>query len=324
VSGLTSARAVEVLDPGLLTLVQDLGRPGWAHVGVGRSGAADAGALRAANLGVGNDDAAAGLEVLLGGLRLRALADVDVALAGAHAPVTVERATGERATATRVADGLVAGGRPGGGPGTRRLGLRAGDVLVLGPPERGLRTYVAFAGGLAVEPVLGSRASDRLGGIGPAPLAAGDVLPVGQPVTSTGAADERAVPGGDVPAPDDDVPVLRVELGPHAHWFTPRWPGVLCAPEGYVVAPSSDRVATRLEGPPVPRTGDAVGRELAPVGLVPGAVQVPPDGLPVVFGVDHPVTGGYPVPAVVRSSDVDLLAQLRPGDPVRFALALPR
>ncbi|UJP39944.1 5-oxoprolinase subunit C family protein [Cellulomonas palmilytica] len=304
-----TARAVAVVDPGLLTLVQDLGRPGWAHVGVGRAGAADAAALRRANRAVGNDDGAAGLEVLLGGLRVRALAAVDVALAGAYVAVTVERAGGavER-------------------DGARRVRLGAGDVLALGRPERGLRTYVAFAGGLAVEPVLGSRASDRLGGIGPAPVAAGDVLPVGPPppgpppagLPPTWPADEP-----DAPADDQrDVPVLRVEIGPHAHWFTPRWPGVLCAPEGYVVAPSSDRVAVRLDGPQIPRTAQALGRELAPVGLVPGAVQVPPDGRPVVFGVDHPVTGGYPVLAVVRSSDLDLLAQVRPGDVVRLALAL--
>ncbi len=303
-----SPRAVEVLDPGLTTLVQDAGRPGWAHVGVGRSGAADVGAWRAANRAVGNDEDAAALEVLMGGLRLRALAEVEVAVAGARVAVTVDGAEPSPGAA-----------RQTGAATTLRLSV--GNVLVLGRPERGLRTYVAVRGGIDVPPVLGSRAGDRLGGIGPAPLAAGDVLPVGDAHTPRG----DQLPDGsppDDPALDDAV--LRVEPGPHAHWFEPRWPGVLCAPEGFVVAPSSDRVAVRLEGPPILRTPRAQGRELAPIGLVPGAVQVPPDGRPVVFGVDHPVTGGYPVLAVVRSSDLDLLAQVRPGDVVRLALALPR
>ena len=304
-------RALEVLDPGLSTLVQDAGRPGWAHVGVGRSGAADRAAWREANRAVGNDDGAAALEVLLGGVRLRALADLEVALAGARVGVAVEPQG-----ATPGAGSVV---EPGGG----RLLLAAGSVLVLARPERGVRTYVAVRGGLDLAPVLGSRASDRLGGIGPAPLAAGDVIPVGR--ATAGQQDET----GDGSAPrasdDEDVDVvLRIEPGPHEQWFEPRWPAVLCAPEGFVVAPSSDRVAVRLEGAQVARTRAAHGRELAPVGLVHGAVQVPPDGRPVVFGVDHPVTGGYPVLAVVRSSDLDLLGQVRPGDVVRLALSLPR
>lgn len=308
-------RALEVLDPGLATFVQDAGRPGWAHVGVGRSGAADAGAWRAANRAVGNDEGAAALEVLMGGVRLRALAEVEVAVAGARVAVTVERAAVQDSGGARAADGRDAA------RDVTAVRLGAGDVLVLGRPERGLRTYVAVRGGIDVPPVLGSRASDRLGGIGPAPLAAGDVLPVGR------AGAGRPADGGSTRAePSDgaDDVVLRVEPGPHAHWFEPRWPGVLCAPEGFVVAPSSDRVAVRLDGPSILRTPQAHARELAPIGLVPGAVQVPPDGRPVVFGVDHPVTGGYPVLAVVRSSDLDLLAQVRPGDVVRLVLALPQ
>ncbi|WP_444664723.1 biotin-dependent carboxyltransferase family protein [Cellulomonas sp. CW35] len=301
--------ALEVLDPGLLTLVQDRGRPGWAHVGVGRSGAADAGALRAANRRVGNDDDAAGLEVLLGGLRVRAVGDVLVSVGGAVVDLRVD-------------------GRPVGPD----LLLRDGAELLLGRPERGLRTYVAVGGGVAVDPVLGSRASDRLGGLGPAPLAAGDLLPVGAPAgalstdgTGTGG---MATAGTGTPGarphvrPDEGPVVLRVEPGPHAHWFDPRWPGVLCAPEGYGVLPESDRVAVRLDGPPLARARGFVGRELAPVGLVPGAVQVPPDGRPVVFGVDHPVTGGYPVVAVLHAGDVDVLAQVRPGDAVQLVLRL--
>jgi allophanate hydrolase subunit 2 len=345
----TRAPALEVLDPGLLTLVQDLGRPGWAHVGVGRSGAADVGALRAANAAVGNAEDAAGLEILLGGLRLRARGDVLIALTGAPLPLSPAAAGPEspspvvestRPPRVHTNEPVLSASARDLGGWVRVVQLADGQELALGGPERGLRTYLAVRGGIGVEPVLGSRASDRLGGIGPASVAAGDVLPVG---TGSSAPDEpplRAVrdtrdeparagdgaaAGGAVAAEsDDEVVVLRVEPGPHAHWFDDRWPAVLCAPDGYTVLPASDRVAVRLDGPPLTRARGFVGRELAPVGLVPGAVQVPPDGRPVLFGVDHPVTGGYPVVAVVRPDDVDRLAQVRPGDAVLLALTLDR
>ena len=184
--------ALEVLDPGVLTLVEDLGRPGWAHVGVGRSGAADGGALRLANRLVANDEGAAGLEVLLGGLRLRAVGDVTVALAGATGPAWLD-------------------GRPVGHEAV--LELRSGAELRLGTVTSGLRTYVAVRGGIDVPPVLGSRSTDQLAGLGPAPLRAGDVLAVGPAPAGWPVVDLAPVP----PPPD------RVELpvvpGPHADWF---------------------------------------------------------------------------------------------------------
>lgn len=352
--------ALEVLDPGLLTLVQDLGRPGWAHVGVGRSGAADRGALRAANRAVGNDEGAAGLEVLLGGLRVRAVGDVLVALAGAPAPATTTPVTASarragpppragddestRARREHTDNPVLSASARDLGRGVRVLRLRHGQVLSLGRPEEGVRTYVAVRGGLAVDAVLGSRASDRLGGLGPAPLVVGEVLRLGRSAAVDEPAPAGGVIGAQAPAGSGDgalpgraaadgapgesdpdgVVLLRVEPGPHAHWFDVRWPAVLCGPDGYAVLPASDRVAVRLDGQPLARAAEFVGRELAPVGLVPGAVQVPPDGLPVVFGVDHPVTGGYPVIAVLRPDDVDRLAQLRPGDAVQLALTLTR
>lgn len=290
--------AVEVLHPGLLTLVQDLGRPGWAHVGVGRCGAADAGALRLANRLVGNAEGAAGLEVLLGGLRVRVHGAATLALAGAPAPAWLD-------------DVPVGAHAP--------LEVRDGAVLRLDAPARGLRTYLAVRGGVDVEPVLGSRSTDRLAGLGPPPLAAGDVLPVGPA--------PRAWPPVDV-APVGPWPrevVLPVVAGPHAGWFVDGvarlWGGAAGrarAVHGYTASPDSDRVAVRLDGPRVVRLARREGAELAPAGLVPGAVQVPPDGRPVVFGVDHPVTGGYPVVAVVRSAALGLLGQVRPGEHVRF------
>ena len=279
---------VEVLAPGPLTLVQDRGRPGLAAVGVGRSGAADAGALRLANRLVGNAPGAAGLEVLLGGLVLRFPAGGVVALAGAEVPADVDGVPIAPHAATRVP--------PGG-------------VLRTGTATRGLRLYLAVRGGLDVPPVLGSRAADRLAGLGPAAPGAGDVLPVGAEVV------DAAQPWADPPRDWPETAVLRVTPGPRADWFAPGAFDRLLGAR-YAVTPASDRVALRLDGPPV---GRADRGELPSEPLVPGAVQVPPDGRPVVFGADHPVTGGYPVLAVVEPRSRDLAAQLRPGDPVAFA-----
>ncbi|MEN0128812.1 MAG: biotin-dependent carboxyltransferase family protein [Brevundimonas sp.] len=284
--------ALRVLAPGMQSLVQDLGRPGHAHIGVGRSGAADPGALRLANRLVANPEGAAGIEVLLGGLRLQAVGPVTVALAGADGEAYVD-------------------GRPVGRDAV--LEVPDGGELVIPVASRGLRTYVGVRGGIVVPAVLGSRSADRLAGLGPPPLVVGDELPVGPAPSELPPVDQAPVP----PWPDEVVvPVLP---GPHASWFADGL-ATLTARAGYRATPSSDRVAVRLDGQVVDRRPEDRGRELPPIGLVPGAVQIPPDGLPVVFGADHPVTGGYPVLAVVRSSALGALAQLRPGDPVRFTL----
>ncbi|MBW0254736.1 urea amidolyase family protein [Cellulomonas sp. PS-H5] len=283
----TVRATVEVLTPGPLALVQDRGRPGLAAVGVGRSGAADAGALRLANRLVGNAPDAAGLEVLLGGLSLRFPAGGVVALAGAEVPADVDGVPVAPHAATRVP--------PGG-------------VLRTGTATRGLRLYLAVRGGVDVPRVLGSRSADRLAGLGPEPLRAGDVLPVGAQVV------DAAQPWPDPPRDWPGTAVLRVTPGPRADWFTPDAFERLLAGR-YAVTPASDRVALRLDGPPVERVDRG---ELPSEPLVPGAVQVPPDGRPVVFGADHPVTGGYPVVAVVEPRSRDLAAQLRPGDAVTF------
>lgn len=282
--------AIEVVEPGLLTLVEDLGRPGWAHIGVGRSGAADAAALRLGNRLVANDEGAAGLEVLLGGLRLRARGDLTVALTGARGPAWVDdRPVGHEAV----------------------LELSAGAELLLGTVVSGLRTYVAVRGGIDVPSVLGSRSTDQLAGLGPAVLAPGDVLPVGPAPEGWPLIDVAPVRSW------PDHVLLPVVPGPHADWFVDPL-ARLCGPHEYHVTPATNRVAVRLDGPAVSRTPERVGRELPSEGLVVGAVQIPPDGQPVVFSVDHPVTGGYPVAAVLRRHALGLLGQLRPGDPVRF------
>jgi biotin-dependent carboxylase-like uncharacterized protein len=283
---------IEILATGPLTTVQDLGRPGFASLGVSSSGAADRAALRLANRLVGNPESAAGLEITLGGLEARFTAPVTLALTGAAGPVTL-------------------GGRQAflNGP----LRARAGDRLVVGPPERGLRTYLAVRGGIDVPPVLGSRATDLLAGLGPDPLTVGARLPVGTPTGPPAVVDQAPV------ASLPDELVLRVLPGPRDDWFTTesrqRFGAVT-----YTVSPQSNRIGLRFDGPALDRVADV---ELPSEGMVRGAVQVPPDGSPVLFLADHPVTGGYPVIGVVEPADTDLAAQARPGQAVSFRWAPP-
>jgi biotin-dependent carboxylase-like uncharacterized protein len=280
-----------VLAPGPRSTVQDRGRPGWASIGVPRSGAADLAAHDLANRLVGNRPEAATIEATAGGVRVRAERSVLVAVTGAPAPVVVD-------------------GRPA--PLDAPFTLRAGAVLELGLPARGLRSYVAVRGGIDVPPVLGSRSTDTLSGLGPAPLRAGDRLPVGSL-----AGDEPVVDVAPVARPAER-PVLRVLPGPRRDWLDPGAWTALCG-AGWTVSSDSDRVGVRLTGP---RLARAVDGELPSEGLVAGAVQVPPDGAPVLFLADHPVTGGYPVLAVVVTADLPAAAQLRPGDQVRFRTAV--
>ncbi|HEY4315902.1 MAG TPA: biotin-dependent carboxyltransferase family protein [Actinomycetes bacterium] len=276
--------SLEVVDPGPLTTVQDLGRPGLGSLGVSPSGAADRASARRANALVGNPVEAAVLEVTFGGLVLRARGDCEVALAGAEVASTVE-------------------GAPVAGDG---MLLGDGATLRLGRPSVGVRTYLAVRGGVDVEPVLGSRSTDLLSGLGPAPLARGDVLPVGALVRSS-----ASVGTGTATSHDLVLPLLP---GPRLDWFGQ---GALDRLVGsaYAVLPDSNRIALRLAGQPVVRSG---GGELASEGLVRGALQVPPTGQPVLFLADHPVTGGYPVIAVVPDETTDAAAQARPGTRITF------
>ena len=271
---------------GPLTTVQDLGRPGWAHLGVPLAGAADRAALRAANRLVGNAAAAAGLETTLVGPELVAERDLVVAVTGGRCGVTV--------------DGEPVGfGCP--------VAVPRGSTLALGPVTAGVRSYLAVRGGLDVPAVLGSRSTCTLSGLGPAPLAAGDRLPVGTAVV--GAVTTEALPEV------VEEPVLRLVLGPREDAFVDA--GVLLR-SSYLVTASSDRTGVRLEGPALRRISAA---ELPSEGVVPGAVQVPPDGQPILFLASCPTTGGYPVVGVVLPQDLPHAAQARPGTRVRFALA---
>ncbi|WP_034806245.1 5-oxoprolinase subunit B/C family protein [Intrasporangium oryzae] len=285
-------RALEVLATGPLTLIEDLGRPGLGDVGVGRSGVADRAAYALGARLVGQDAGPAALEVTLGGLALRAHGDALVALTGAACPATV--------------DGRAV-------PHAAPFHLDDGQVLRLGMPPSGLRTYVSVRGGIDAPPVLGSRSTDTLSGLGPAPLAVGQVLPVGPA--------PRTFPTAEVapqPPAASDVLVLDVLPGPRTEWFAD--PGTL-AEHDWVVSGRSNRVGLRLEGTPVERHTAWRDRQLPSEGLVRGALQVPPSGEPVLFLADHPVTGGYPVIGVVRDAAVDRAAQLRPGDRLRLRWA---
>jgi len=276
-------RSLEVTDAGLQVTVQDLGRPGQAHLGVPRSGALDQPAHTLANRLVGNPESAATLECLGGRVAFRARTAITLAVTGAQVPVTVAGRERDWGNAVAV---------PAGAEGS------------LGDATWGLRAYVAVSGGIEVDPVLGSRATDLLSGLGPEPVSTGDVLPVGAP---TG----EPVPV-DTVRPRRSGRGLRLRLGPREEWFEPDSVAALHG-SSYVVGSASNRIGLRLEGEPVRwRTK----KELPSEGMVLGAVQVPPNGQPVVFLNDHPTTGGYPVVGVVVREDLAVCAQLRPGDQI--------
>jgi biotin-dependent carboxylase-like uncharacterized protein len=278
---------LHVVRAGALTTVQDLGRPGHAHLGVPRSGALDAPAHRLANRLVGNPAQAATLETTVSGCGVRPSRPVTVAVTGAACAVRVD-------------------GRPAawGAP----VRVPAGALLDVGPAALGLRSYLAVAGGVAVPEVLGSRSTDLLSGLGPRPLADGDELPVGRAEGRSRAADVTAYAGY---WPEL---VLPVAPGPRDDWFTPGALHTL-ATRPYTVSPESNRIGLRTLGPALDR---ARGGELPSEGMVLGAVQVPPDGRPVVFLADHPTTGGYPVIGVVPVDSLPAAAQSPPGTRIRF------
>jgi biotin-dependent carboxylase-like uncharacterized protein len=264
-----------VLAAGPLTTVQDRGRPGWAHLGVPPSGAADPHALALGNRLVGNDAGSAAFEATLSGPRLRFRAAALVAVTGAETEAS-----------------------------NRPFEIGAGEVLELGRFLNGVRAYISVRGGIDVEPVLGSRSTDLLSGLGPPQLQEGDVLPIGpEPAT----APELDL---ELPPPLPAEPTLRLLPGPRDDWFAPNALG-----GSWRVSPSSNRVGVRLEGPRIERVRH---EELLSEGVVTGALQVPPSGQPILLLNDHPTTGGYPVLGVVHSSDLALVGQLKPGQRLSF------
>lgn len=286
--------SVIILSPGAQALLQDEGRAGLAALGVPSSGALDRFALHQANLLVGNPSDAAVIEFAWGGA-VSASGDLVVAVSGERAEVEVVHL-----------DHVARHDWPA------PVLLHDGDTLRI-VPRAGARSYLAVRGGFAVPPVLGSRSTDVLSGLGPTPLATGARLLVGSPAGLPAVGDPEPWPerldGAEV-----RLPVL---LGPRDDWFTGEAIGRLFG-QSWTVSPHSNRVGLRLLGEHslTRRTPD----ELPSEGLVAGAIQVPLSGQPVVFLADHPVTGGYPVIAVLRHSALDLAGQLAPGQRVRFVL----
>lgn len=298
-----------VRKPGLQSTIQDLGRPGYASLGVSSAGAMDRGALRRANRLVGNGEGDAGIELLFGGLELVARSDQVLAVTGAAVPLEItppdEQRAGEEKRTTVVRHPAC----------DAPFALLAGERLTVGTPTAGLRSYVGVRGGLGGPAALGSRSTDTMSGIGPEPLQAGAVLPVRTPKPGSIVGHPEVSP-----LPDrEKATVLRVVPGPRQDWFSGETLQEFLRRE-WTVTPQSNRIGLRLNGHALTRSRDG---ELASEGTVRGAVQVPPEGQPVLFLSDHPVTGGYPVIAVVVHADLDKAAQLPPGTTVRFAAMLP-
>ncbi|MEY2416885.1 MAG: hypothetical protein QOH53_2219 [Ilumatobacteraceae bacterium] len=275
---------IEIVNQGIGSSFQDLGRPGSSHLGVGRSGAADRPSHCLANRLVGNGESAATIETC-GGLSVRFDQPAVIAVTGAQGTIDVRH------------------GHAMGVNGVEHL--PAGAELTLRAPAEGMRYYLAVRGGLDVEPVLGSCSFDTLAGLGP-PLRTGDRIAIG--------VDPRTPITTDLGVRQPRSTLIHLSEGPRHDWFTTEsWRTLTTEP--YVVSPSGNRVGARLSGPVLERV--AV-RELLSEGLVEGSIQVPPDGQPIVMLADHPVTGGYPVIAVVAAYDLPSIVQARPGATLRF------
>ncbi|WP_243743614.1 biotin-dependent carboxyltransferase family protein [Brevibacterium luteolum] len=282
---------------GLQALFQDRGRTGHGDTGVPTSGVLDRASARQANRIVGNRGDATVIECLFGGLALQAETDLTLAVTGAEAPVTV-------------------GGKPA--PLRTPLVAPAGESVEIGAPTHGIRSYVAVRGGFVTSEVLGSTATDTLSRLGPEPISVGQQLkvPVTPDVVAVGGPEPTTLPEGNLTTAE-----LRVVPGPRDDWCAPGELETLTS-QVWTVSQESNRIALRLQagedGRPLRRAEDT--GELASEGMVSGAIQVPPEGQPVLFLADHPVTGGYPVIATVIAEDLDLAAQLPPGAEVRFTI----
>ncbi|MET3178399.1 UNVERIFIED_ORG: KipI family sensor histidine kinase inhibitor [Variovorax guangxiensis] len=289
--------AFEIRAAGLQALLQDGGRHGQAKQGVSASGAMDRRSLQAANRLVGNASDAACIEVAYGGFQLACRGDAVVAVTGAEGPVTLTRADG--------AQWLL--------PRYQPVALADGDVLALGEPGAGIRSYIAVRGGFDIAPVLGSLSTDTLARVGPNAIATGDVLPL-RAVSAGALVGEPEAPPSDLPTVQEEV-VLDIVLGPRTDWFTPDAVELLCA-QAWTVTPQSNRVGIRLAGE------EALARanhaELPSEGTARGSIQVPASGQPVLFLADHPLTGGYPVIASVATHHLDRAGQIPVNARVRF------
>jgi len=282
----------EVVQPGPLTTVQDLGRTGYQQYGVPTSGALDDYAYRLGNLLVGNDEGAASLEITLFGCQLRALQDSPIAITGADLAPAVN-------------------GNPA--PAWESLLIKRGQLLSFSQLRKGCRAYLAVAGGLNVPEVMKSASTcvrAGIGGLNGRPLRKGDVLKAKAADTSAKAA---RIPAKYIPAYSNDL-ALRVILGPQDDYFTDKGISTFLNSE-YTVSAQADRMGYRLEGPVIQHR---TGADIVSDGIPLGAIQVPGDGLPIILLADRQTTGGYTKIATIISVDIPKVAQAKPGDSIKF------
>lgn len=289
---------IRILTPGLGATVQDLGRSGLANIGVGRSGAMDRRALRVANALLGNAEEAAGFEITLGGFSCEALEPVTIALAGADTGATLD-------------------GRPL--PRWWARTLLPGQELRMGHSRTGMRGYIAVSGGLDVPEVLGSRATDAKGGFGGydgRALKTGDILTTAAEVTGSRALDFGLSPRAWPDLWADGSGETEVRFVPAMEWadHDDETRALFCA-TGWTIEPASNRIGYRLDGPEMVPT---IRRELLSHGILPGTIQLPPSGRPVIQMLDANTVGGYPKLGVVIDADLPLLAQATLGSTLRF------
>ena len=290
-----SRRVMEILEPGLLTTVQDTGRFGYQRFGVPVSGAMDLFSLRAANVLVGNEQGAACLEMTVVGPRIRFLDEALVALTGGDLAVRID-------------------GRPV--PRWQSVRVERDSVLTSDSMVDGMRAYLAVAGGIDVPEVMGSRSTymaSRIGGLKGRALKSGDVLSAGPPDPAR-QHEERALPEDLEPVHYGHSHVVRAVVGPQTNAFRADAVETLFDSR-YVVSIDSDRVGYRLEGPHLRHEN---GADIISDGSPPGAIQVPANGMPIVLMADRGPTGGYAKIATVISTDLGRLAQARPSDTVSF------
>ena len=285
--------SITVLNPGLLTTVQDLGRMGYQQFGVSVSGVMDPRAAAIGNILVGNPQGEAVLECTLMGPQLKFETDEVIAVTGGDLSPTLDS-------------------QPV--PAYAALAVKAGQTLRFGAPKAGCRAYIAFAGGLDIPLVMGSRSTymkAAIGGFEGRKLQKGDVLGLRAPVAGYANLHQRAIAPEFVPRP---VYTLRVVLGPQDDAFTPEGVATFLGSE-YTVTNEFDRMGCRMDGPAIQHKN---GGDIISDGIAFGAIQVPGSGKPILMGADRQTTGGYTKIATVISADFRLLAQLKAGDKVRF------
>lgn len=293
--------SLQVLSPGPQALFQDRGRFGFASSGVSASGSFDRLSAARANHALGNDPNATVIEILVGSFEVEVLSPVTIVFTGTAATVTAHSADGRSRNATT----------------NTIMDLEPGDRVRLENADYGMRAYLAVRGGFHAPEVLGSSATDLLSALGPAPIRAGDELLIARDIADT----QWWPVMRQLPTlwhrPYSATETLTVIRGPRDKWFTPKSLDDFFR-QSFSVSTDSNRIGIRLEAErPLCRR---IEGELKSEGMVRGSIQVPPGGHPVIFGPDHPVTGGYPVIAVLTGRSCDRSAQLAPGDQVRFKL----